>query len=115
MLSDHSPGPTPGVPLWIAGDLNLPDITWEDNSITGHQYSKAINDLFIDLSSDMGLEEMVNKHTRGNRILNIFLTNRPTLIGGCEILPGISDHEEVLTVAEVNGRFQKPVARVIRL
>ena len=58
---------------------------------------------------------MVDKNTRGNRILDIFLTNRPTLIGRCEILPGISDHEAVLTVAEVKARYQKPVAREIRL
>ena len=99
----------PGVPLWIAGDLNLPDIN------LGHQYPKAVNDLLVNLSSDLGLEQMVDKHTRGSKTLGIFLTNRPTLINGCEILPGIRDHEAVLTVAEVKARFQKSAARVLRL
>ena len=26
----------PGVPLWVAGDFNLPDINWEDNSLRSH-------------------------------------------------------------------------------
>ena len=58
---------------------------------------------------------MIDKHTRGSRTLDIFLTIRSTLINRCEILPSISDHEAVLTVTEVKARFQKPAARVLCL
>ena len=53
----------PGIPLWIAADLNLSDINWEGNSISGHQYPKVVNVLFFNQSSDLGLKQMVNKHT----------------------------------------------------
>ena len=35
-------------PLWLGGDLNLPDIDWSVNSIKGNQYTKAINETFLD-------------------------------------------------------------------
>ena len=38
----------------------------------------------------------VNAPTRGSNILDIFLTNRPSLIEACEIVDGISDHEAVM-------------------
>ena len=54
-----------------------------------------------------------SKREGAGYILNICLKNRPTIINRCKILPGISEHETVLTVAEVEARFQKPVARVL--
>ena len=32
--------------LWIAGDLNLPDINWTDSSIAGNNYPLRIKKVF---------------------------------------------------------------------
>ena len=37
----------PSSTLWIGGDLNLPDINWSLNAITGHQYPLSFNDHFL--------------------------------------------------------------------
>ena len=34
---------------WFGGDFNLPDIDWATESITGNQYRKSINEIFIKL------------------------------------------------------------------
>jgi len=36
--------------FWLAWDFNLPDIDLENFSSTGHQYSRSINQLFLDLT-----------------------------------------------------------------
>ena len=36
--------------IWIAGDLNFPDIDWTTNTIAGHQYRKLMNEAFLFLS-----------------------------------------------------------------
>ena len=45
----------PNSPLWIAGDTNLPDVNWQTNTISKHQYTKQINELFIDTFAMLGL------------------------------------------------------------
>ena len=38
---------------------------------------------------------MVEQPTRGNNILYLFATNKPSLVRQIKIIPGISDHEIV--------------------
>ena len=45
-------------PIWIGGDLNLPDIDWDTLSIKGNQNASTINRRFLDMDT-----------------LDIFLTN----------------------------------------
>ena len=40
---------------------------------------------------------MVNSPTRGSNILDVFVTNRPSLIESCTVIDRMSDHEAVLT------------------
>jgi len=65
----------PDSTLWIAGDLNLPDINWEDNLVENHAYPLVFNNTFLDFLNDNGLTQIVNSPTRGNNILDIFITN----------------------------------------
>jgi hypothetical protein len=102
-------------PLWVAGDFNLPDIDWTTGSITGHQNPVGVNESFMNLAYDLGLEQTVDFNTRGNNILDLFLSNRPSLIQRSELLPGISDHECILTISDIKARFQRPLKREIHL
>ena len=47
--------------------------------------------------------------------LYIFLTNHPTLIQSCEVLPGISDHKVVHVVSSVLVSYCRPKPRRILL
>ena len=105
----------PNCTIWIAGDVNLPGICWKNNTVVNHRYSLRINNDFISCINDSGLEQMVNFPTRGDNILDIFLSNRPSLVNRIQCLPGFSDHDMVLIDSDVVAKRNKPVKREIRL
>ena len=107
----HNPNST----IWLAGDLNLPDINWDRDTIVNHQYSIAINESYISCFNDAGLEQMVDFPTRGNNILDLFLSNRPSLVNRTECLPGLSGHDMVLIDSDITAKQTKPVKREIKL
>ena len=84
----------PDSPIWIAGDINLPNVKWERNCISGNAYTAALCNLFINFIEDYGLTQMVDFPTRRQSILDIFITNHPSLVTDCKPVPGISDHEQ---------------------
>jgi hypothetical protein len=98
--------------IWIGGNLNLPDINWSSNTITSNQYRKEISEICLALEEDLGLIQSVNFPTRGQHLLDVFFTNRPSLINRCEA-PGISDHEIVFVDSNIAISRQKPVKRKI--
>ena len=105
----------PNSALWTAGDINLPDIKWVNNCTTGHFYPLNLNNTFLDFLSDNALSQMVPTPTRGSNILDIFVTNRPSLVETCDTSDGISDHEAVLVVSSVLANLSHPSKRLIYL
>ncbi|XP_072033236.1 uncharacterized protein [Amphiura filiformis] len=105
----------PAASFWISGDFNLPDINWATEAIIGHQYTIAINNCFLSTFHDLGLSQIVDFPTRINSTLDLFLTNRPSLVSKCIPLPGVSDHEMVLTISDIRTKRQKPARRLILL
>ena len=75
--------------VWIGGDINLPDICWKTQSIIGHQNTLRINSTVLDLVQDNHLEQVVTFPSRKEHALDLFLTNRPSLVNRCESLPGL--------------------------
>ena len=48
----------------IGGDFNLPDISWQNNSIRNQaSYPKKVNQHYLDLVADLDLEQMVTTPT----------------------------------------------------
>ena len=74
-----------------------------------------INDDFISCVNDSGLEQLVDFPTRSNNILDILLSNRPSLVNWAQCLPGLSDHDMVLVDSDVVTKRNKPVKRETRL
>ena len=104
----------PKSPIWVGGDCNLPDINWASQSIISSAYPLAISESFLDMMH-IGLKQIVDFPTRLNNILDLFLTNRPTLIIRCEAVPGLSDHDIVYIESRILAKRHKPVARKIHL
>ena len=98
----------PNSAMWVSGDINLPDINWEDNCVKGHQYSLTINNTFLEFLNDNGLSQIVDFPTRRSNTLDIFVTNRPSLVESCESIGGISDHEVVLTKSMILAQLCPP-------
>ena len=106
-------------PIWIAGDLNLPDIDWEGLTISGHQYLKAINQTFLPILERTDLEQVVDFPTRlaasGKwAYLDLLITNRPGLFHKCLATPGISDHTSIIN-AEIDcfAQVERPIRRKV--
>ena len=72
--------------IWLGGDFNLPDICWETQTITGHQNSKPNSTLFLDLEQDNNFNQVVTFPTRKDPMLDLFLTNQPSLVNRCQPL-----------------------------
>ena len=65
----------------LAGDFNLPSITWEDgigqigvNPI----YGREVNSMFLDLVNEFGLEQQMYECTRKNHVLDLVFASVPT-------------------------------------
>jgi hypothetical protein len=103
-------------PHWIGGDLNLPDINWGTNEISGHQYSKKINESFTNMMNDCNLEQIINFPTRQDKYLDILLTNNTSLLTSVNDIPGISDHTTIAIVdAMCHPLRNRPIKRTIYL
>ena len=85
----------PNATIWVGGDLNLPNIDWTTNSPSGNNYPLLFCNLVLDLFSEINFTQLVTFPTRESNTLDIFATNRPTLINKCISVPGISDHDAV--------------------
>ena len=105
----------PGSVIWISGDANLPDIEWETTSIVDHHNPVQVNTLFNNTVMDIASEQIVDFPTRGHNLLDIFVTNRPSLLNKCTPLPGLSDHAIVLVDSNITPARQKPPKRLIHL
>lgn len=101
--------------IWLGGDINLPDIDWKTDTITGHSYPVLKNQTYIDTFNHIGCEQMVNFPTRNDNILDVFCTNRPSLVDRCTPTPGLSNHDIVLADTNILPTRKKPVKRKIYL
>jgi hypothetical protein len=83
-------------PMILAGDFNLPHIDWETNTVkTGSNQVNHHQEL-IEIIEDSGMEQLQLKPSRENNILDLFLTNQPSLVKSCNTIPGISDHNMII-------------------
>ena len=83
---------------WLAGDFNLGDILWENQSIRkGSSFGPQCQQL-IDIANDFNLDQMVTEPTRGSNILDLFFTTNSSLVDKSTVIPGISDHDGIALV-----------------
>ncbi|KAI8516360.1 hypothetical protein Bbelb_049410 [Branchiostoma belcheri] len=77
----------------LGGDFNLSDWNWEEKVLKPGSSYPNIHRQFMDIISDLGMEQIVEKPTRGENTLDIIVTNHPSLFPRVEIVPGLSDHD----------------------
>ena len=84
--------------LILGEDFNLSDINWNTLRIEGHQYPVRVNQTFLDLIAECGLEQQVDFQTRKDNIFDLIFMTHPSYKQRCKPLPAIgnSDHEVVL-------------------
>jgi hypothetical protein len=99
--------------VWIGGDFNLSDMSWPSGNITSSNHTKTLNRSFLDTFKYCLLEQIVNFPTRKNKTLDLFITNKPSLVSKCKPLSGLSDHDIVMTDNTILCTRQKPIKRTI--
>ena len=106
----------PDSPVWIGGDVNLPDIDWSSDTVRNNSYNQSINTKFLNCCQENGfIEQVVDFATRYDNLLDILLTNRPSLMNRVDRVPGISDHQGILASSLIKARYRRPVKRKIYL
>lgn len=101
--------------IWVLGDFNFPHFLWDDNTSTikaEFKYTNLYED-FISILDDHNLTQMVTEQTRGENILDLFLTNNPTLVKKINILPGIVDHDIVYTEVSIRPQTNRQIPRIM--
>ncbi|KAI8483396.1 hypothetical protein Bbelb_388590 [Branchiostoma belcheri] len=101
--------------IWLAGDFNLPDATWNPEANTIASNLSSLTGNYINLANDCSLEQVVCEpaHSRGqtSNILDLFLTTNPTLVERVKILPGHSDHDFPLIDIQAKPQTSKSGAK----
>lgn len=64
---------------------------------------------------DYNLTQVVQDPTRENHVLDLFLTNNPSIVNRVSIIPGISDHDAVLIDTSTSARTKPQKPRKIHL
>jgi exonuclease III len=110
-VSEHSKDK----PIILAGDFNLPHIDWETNTVkTGSNQLNHHQEL-IEIIEDSRMEQLQLKPSRENNILDLFLTNQPSLVKSCNTIPGISDPNMIIIDTDLKPRYHKPKRREINI
>ena len=60
-------------------DTNLPDIDWSNTFVSGGR------SYLLDFLLDNVLTQMISTPTRDSNVLDIFITDRPSLVESCDI------------------------------
>ena len=103
------------MPIWIGGDMNLPDIEWKTEQLATNQYTYSISYSFLDILAITGLQQIVDFPTRNNNDLDIVLTNRPCFVNQCVVIPGLCDRNIVFVETSSCSLRHKPARRKILL
>ncbi|MCG8046380.1 MAG: hypothetical protein JAY66_11960 [Candidatus Thiodiazotropha taylori] len=102
--------------IWILGDFNFPKLSWDSDHMPTMKPGCRLLSLYKDFLScldDFDLVQMVSKPTRGDNILDLFLTSNHTLVNSTEILPGISDHDIISATVSVKPKLNKQKPRSV--
>ena len=70
---------------------------------------------FVSLLDDFSLVQVVNEPTRGENVLDFFLTSNHTLVNYVKVSPGIADHDIVVANVNVKTKTKKQVPRKVPL
>ena len=97
--------------IWVLGDFNYPGFTWEDTlpSIKPDCQHQTMYEEFIEILHEHNLVQMVDKPTRLNNTLDLFLTTNPTLVNKITTFPTMMQSMWMLTSnhKQINKHHEK--------
>ena len=77
----------------MGGDFNLGAIDWENEPVPPSSRDAGPCRDLIEILNDHHLTQLQREPTRGEALLDLYCTNRPTLVKSITTVPNISDHD----------------------
>ena len=77
----------------IGGDLNTPEIDWNQLIITGSQYPAKVSKTFLDITVDNSFEQLFDFLTRKDKTLDLILTSHPSYKQRCKPMPATGNSD----------------------
>ena len=93
--------------IWLGGggDFNAPHLNWPPLEVTPLAGTKRhIYQRLIDISLHHNIEQIIDKPTRGDNILHLFLTNNKSALQNFETLPPIGKADHDIVYIEIDAR-----------
>ena len=82
----------------IGGDFNFRDINWDTESVPPGSYERTASQMLLSTLQKHHLVQMQRETTRESSVLDLYITNRPSLTKEMNTIPNISDHEGAIVV-----------------
>lgn len=95
----------------LAGDFNCPDVNWDNNVVSLGAQDRAVQQTLVDITAGEMLSQVQARPTRGQNVLDLVFTSNPTLLKSSHTIPGISDHDIVVTDFDTKPHITPPQAR----
>ena len=77
--------------------------------------TKTACEKFVQLLWDHHVSQMQREPTREGRVLDLFCTNKPSLVKAMSTISGISDHDAIVADCDIRPAFCKKKPRTIFL
>ena len=97
-------------PIFLAGDFNLLHINWKNNALKNGGQS-AHSQKLLEIAKEFAMDQMQTKPTREENNFDLFFIKYPSLVKSCNVIPGISDHDMVVSDIELKPQYNKPKRR----
>ena len=94
----------------MAGDFNCPDINWEHLTVKSGS-EKEVQQQLIETTTSASLTQIHDQPTRADNMLDLVFTSNPSHIKTSVSVPGISNHDIVITNMEIKPHYQKTTTR----
>ena len=93
----------------ICGDFNCPDINWTNLTASGQD--RELQQGLADLMGTHNLNQIHETPTREGNLLDLVFVSNPTLVKSLVNVPGISDHDIIITDFETKVHHQSNIKR----
>ncbi|CAG2236502.1 NADPH-dependent diflavin oxidoreductase 1 [Mytilus edulis] len=97
----------------LGGDFNLGHINWDIPCTIPSKPDIKLHEQLLNIINEHSLEQIVKKPTRGDRTLDLILTNIPSIVNKVETMPpiGNADHDIVYAECALSLKRNKKMPR----
>ena len=81
----------------LCGDFNCPDVDWNTHTVPAGASDRQVQQRLVDIADKYGLHQVHDQPTRGENLLDLVFSTNPTLLKASVSIPGLSDHNMVVS------------------